>query len=229
MQNTNQVESTLIDTVANFREVSCGNIAPGVLFRSSHPCGDDEAAGRIADIAGRANINCVINLCDTDRALRDYGDTPWYRRLVQRVHVTGLGIHDMVFPGDDFDRKFSRGLRFMLALPGPYLIHCYAGVDRTGFACAVLEAFMGATITEIIDDYLLSFKSQWHSAIVEPTGDTKSRAAVIIRQLTKMNEGEALTNASLQSAAERYMQKRLKLNDFEIEKLRATLSCSDMQ
>jgi protein tyrosine/serine phosphatase len=44
----------------------------------------------------------------------------------------------------------------MLNRPGPYLIHCYAGVDRTGFMAIVLEALMGASLHDIIDDYLKS-------------------------------------------------------------------------
>jgi hypothetical protein len=53
--------------------------------------------------------------------------------------------------------QIKKGVQFMLNRPGPYLIHCYAGVDRIGFAAIVLEALMGASLHEIIDDYLKSF------------------------------------------------------------------------
>ncbi|WP_369819228.1 SH3 domain-containing protein [Thermoanaerobacter sp. YS13] len=58
---------------------------------------------------------------------------------------------------DDFKVKLVKGLEFMAENKGPYLIHCTEGKDRTGIVAALLEALMGASKDEIVDDYMQSF------------------------------------------------------------------------
>ena len=48
-------------------------------------------------------------------------------------------------------------LQFMISHRGPYLIHCFAGIDRTGFVLALLEVLMGASLKEITNNYLSAF------------------------------------------------------------------------
>ena len=67
-----------------------------------------------------------------------------------------------------FQKKLKRGLQFIINTEGPWLIHCHAGVDRTGFVSIVLEALMGATLDEIINDYLQSFNSMYNSIALTP-------------------------------------------------------------
>jgi protein tyrosine/serine phosphatase len=43
-------------------------------------------------------------------------------------------------------KKLKAALQFMITHKGPYFIHCFAGVDRTGFVIALMEAFMGANL-----------------------------------------------------------------------------------
>jgi len=47
------------------------------------------------------------------------------------------------------EKKLKVALRFIIMNEGPYLIHCFAGVDRTGFVSALLEALMGASLNDI--------------------------------------------------------------------------------
>jgi protein tyrosine/serine phosphatase len=60
------------------------------------------------------------------------------------------------------------------------IIHCHAGVERTGFVCIVLEAFMGATLNEIINDYLQSFNSIYNSGIY---GELNKSDSIVVMQL----------------------------------------------
>ena len=42
---------------------------------------------------------------------------------------------------------------------GPIYIHCLEGKDRTGFVCFVIEALMGATYEEMLNDYMTTYQN----------------------------------------------------------------------
>jgi hypothetical protein len=83
---------------------------------------------------------------------------PWYKKLFDSGNVLALNI-SMSFNIADrkFCGKLKDGLEFMSDREPPYLIHCEAGIDRTGFFAIILEAFMGAEFDDIAKDYMLSF------------------------------------------------------------------------
>ena len=206
---------------ANFREIRMGNIAPGTLFRSSHPIKDNKQEAAISMMAGRARIAAVLNLCDTNSALSSKAFfAPWYNALFTNGRIIGLGM-DYSVTSDRFKNKFKDALRFILKTDGPYLIHCHAGVDRTGFICMVLEAFMGAKLDDVIDDYLLSFNSIFESSIYE---SQKADSQVAIKILSVMSDSIAITDKNLQQVAEIYLQKKIGLSAVEIELLKNKLS-----
>jgi protein tyrosine phosphatase len=113
------------------------------------------------------------------------------------------------------------GIKFMLDHDGPYLIHCFAGFDRTGFVSMVLEALMGATITEITDDYLLSYGSWFSSAI---KGGNDNGEQVVLEQLQMMNMGQPVTDENLQAEVKRYLIQKVGLTAAEIEALKNKLT-----
>jgi hypothetical protein len=78
----------------------------------------------------------------------------------------------------------------MLAHDGPYLIHCHAGIDRVGFVCAVLEALIGGTPSEIVADYTRSYFVGAESDVYQ--GDFKGARAVIFEQLALVNMAKCL-------------------------------------
>ena len=61
------------------------------------------------------------------------------------------------FYSEDFAASVAQGLAFLAQNEAPYCIHCTEGKDRAGFVAMLLEALMGATLDEIIDDYMRSF------------------------------------------------------------------------
>ena len=61
------------------------------------------------------------------------------------------------FTSDAFKAGLAEGYRYMAANEGPYLIHCLEGKDRTGMAIAILELFAGATLDEMLDDYMVTY------------------------------------------------------------------------
>ncbi|GHV86447.1 hypothetical protein AGMMS50230_20550 [Spirochaetia bacterium] len=209
------------DEATNFREIKAGNIACGILYRSSHPLAGGDIGNAIDRFAKKADIKCVLNLDDGDAVLEAKAkDVPWYKKLVTEKYVIGLNM-DMNIPSDFFNKKLKTGLQFMLTRDGPYLIHCYAGVDRTGFFSAVLEGLMGANLKEICNDYLASFRNGFTSAY----GNIENvyRKPQILYQLDKMNNGIAVTDGNIQSAVERYLLVDVGISEDEISKLKNIL------
>jgi protein tyrosine/serine phosphatase len=195
----------------NFREICVGNIAPDTLYRSSHPIQDNRQKMVISMLAAKYHIAAVINLSDTFYEVkRTAVFAPWYNSLFTNNRIIALGM-DFSVTGYNFHRKLKKALQFIITTDGPWLIHCHAGVDRTGFFSMVLEALMGATINEIADDYLLSF-----SSIFEPN--------VVMRLLSVMGGPLVISNQNLQSIAGQYLRDKIGLSGEEVDLLKKKLA-----
>ena len=206
----------------NFREIRMGNIAPNTLYRSSHPIKDDRQEKVISLLASSARIASVINLTDFDSEMkRKAFFAPWYNQILKNNRVIALGM-DFSLTGEYFQKKLKIGLQFIINTEGPWLIHCHAGVDRTGFVSIVLESLMGATLDEIINDYLLSFNSMYNSSIY---GEVNKRDSIVVMQLlSAMGNYMPVTDQNLRAIAENYLLKTIKLSVAEIELLKRKLA-----
>jgi hypothetical protein len=207
--------------MTNFRAVKMGGIAEGVLYRSEHPAyfGDEDRA--VVKLAKAARINCVVNLHDTSSSLKLVAEgSPWYAGLVGRRAADAFNL-TFDFDSDDFKKKLRKALLFMLAHDGPYLVHCYAGVDRTGIVCAILEALMGASPEEIAADYARSFYNGADSAMY--TGDPKDAGRQILSQLDAAFGADAHNCADLATRAERCLKEKLRMTDAQVSVLKARL------
>jgi hypothetical protein len=220
-----EIEKMIIHvrTSANFREIRMGGIGSGILYRSSHPIGDAREDLAITKLAVKARIAAILNLTDTDREIRRKAVlAPWYRKILDAGGVIGLGMN---FDGTSrqFCVQLRKGIQFMLNHPGPYLIHCYAGVDRTGFVAIVLEALMGATIEEIIEDYLKSFLDD---EFIAPRDSPRYKldSVAVHEILAKMNNGKMVTEKNLREAAEIYLLTKVALTMTELELLKERLA-----
>ena len=207
--------------LVNFREICSGSIAPGMLYRSSHPIKDNKQEKIISMLANKARIAAVINLCDFNSGIYSKAFfAPWYNRLLKNRLVIALGM-DFSVTSNSFKRKLKKALKFIINTKGPWLIHCHAGIYRTGFVCMVLESFMGAALDEVINDYLLSFNSIFESSIYA-TQKADSQAAM--RILSVMSESMTINEQNLKQIAETYLQKTIGLSVKEIELLKNKLS-----
>jgi hypothetical protein len=177
---------------------------------------DGEQDSAVALRAQEARIACVLNLHDTQQTLSGI-NAPWYVRLVQAERVVAMEM-SFDYCGGDFCQKLARGLRFMIAHHGPYLIHCHAGVDRTGFVSAVLEALMGASVLEIETDYLRSFEEEIIAYFRESGFHPTS-----FEQLTRMNSGTPVTDETARQAAETFLMGAVGLSPAEVAALRERL------
>jgi len=192
------------------------------LYRSSSPIkGGDEKKAK-ETLAVNAGIKCVINLDDDISTIEKLSEAvPWYHNLVMQKNVICLPM-GFTIPGVAFnEKKLKIALQFMIAHEGPYLIHCFAGVDRTGFVAALLEALMGASLKEICGDYLSAFPSD-HS--VSSRMENYRKMKNFLTQLKKMSHGKNITRINIQMVAEDYLINDVRLSQEEIIKLKNILS-----
>lgn len=61
-----------------------------------------------------------------------------------------------------FKEQLINGLTAMSQHDGPYLVHCVEGKDRTGYVMMVIEALLGASYEEIIEDYMLTYDNYYN-------------------------------------------------------------------
>ena len=173
-------------------------------------------------LAIKARIKCVINLDDDSSVINNLSkDVPWYNILVKEGNVICLHM-TYTIPGiKSNERKLKTALQFMISHKGPYLIHCFAGVDRTGFVSALLEALMGASLEEICKSYLAAF--HFDKGILSRI-ERYSKMKIFLEQLKTMLHGANITKVKIQSAVEQYLLEDIGLSCIEITLLTERLS-----
>ena len=140
---------------ANFRMVSVSGIGEGKLYRSSSPVSTWGNRNAIADSAARtAGVRTFINLADTDSSMKEHEGFAGSYYSTQKIIALGLG---MKYRSSNFREGLARGIREMAESEAPFLIHCSLGKDRAGYVCALIECLTGASLQEVITDYLVSF------------------------------------------------------------------------
>jgi protein tyrosine/serine phosphatase len=215
--------------ITNFREVCMGNISSGLLFRGSHPFyyKDTETRNAYDKLVSDTKIKCVINLADNQSRLETTANSvPWYHELLKNDHIIVLDIYftfnfNNKFENEIFKYKLKQCFLFMIEHNGPYLIHCNAGADRTGFVIAIIEGLLGAGTDEILYDYLLSYGKDFAD---EKTKENKTAGKVILRQLDAITNGKLNDKNNLQSNIEGYFLKEIGLSKKELELLKEKLT-----
>ena len=210
------------EAYANFREVATTGMGDHVLYRSSSPINPKSNRNKEADAACKEHgIKTILNMTDSDKTMRAYEgfDSTYY----STCHILCLNMV-MDYKSDSFRKSLADGFAFIAGQEGPYLIHCAEGKDRTGFACAVLEALMGANEDEIVQDYMTSFENYFG---VKPGSEMYDSIvnANIKKILANAFELDTLEGADLPAEAEKYV-KGLGLADETIRNLKKNLAAS---
>lgn len=211
-----------MESSSNFREIVMGEIFPGILYRSSHPICDKEQVKDIVLAANNAKIKTIINFSDNNRSLKSkiiY--SPWYKRIFDENGVIALGIN-MKF--DIMEKNFLKKVKdvivFMANHESPYLIHCEAGIDRTGFFSILLGSFVGAKPDEMAKDYMLSFVgNNGYSEVDHKNG------ILFLENLFAKIKGNAIEpDDDLQSLIIKYLTKKARINEDVLEALENKLT-----
>jgi predicted protein tyrosine phosphatase len=207
----------------NFREVFTAEIASKRLYRSSHPAILSETDFIMAKLAEEAQIASVLNLVDNEMELAIKADrVPWYHCLFKRGCIIAL---DMGFDclSDWFSVKLKIGFKFMLEHSAPYLIHCFQGIDRTGFMIMLLEMLMGADKDEMVNDYMMSFLCQ--AGFENGSERYQNEKNNFCRVLQKIyNIGKISKADDFAKSAKNYLLQKIGLTLDEINLLKLTLS-----
>jgi protein tyrosine/serine phosphatase len=209
---------------SNFREIRMGKISPKTLYRSNHPICNRKQVPDIILAANYAKINTIINLSDNIQTLiSKVAFCPWYKKIYESNSVITLNI-DMQFQitNQRFKEKIKWGIQFMIEHDPPYLIHCEAGIDRTGFLSIVLESFMGAKFDDIVKDYMLSYVD-----INEYSANDYKNGSMFVRNMFSKIKGSLINSyEDLQYLSKKYLVEKIGLNANQIELLENRLGGS---
>ena len=202
------------EVFANFRAVNVGNLKENIVYRSSSPCDNQINRASVVDkLCQKADIQYVINLADSKADIESYinredFNSPWYAELYKNDQVCALDMEINVST-DQLFRKLAEGFTQMAHHEGPYLIHCLEGKDRTGFVCMLLEALTGASVDEITQDYMVTYKN-YYSITEDTEADlySKIRSRNIDKMITFITDGESVDPAKPDQLSE-YAEKFL--------------------
>lgn len=165
---------------ANARAVLVGNIASGVLHRSSTPfVNTTYRAYYVSDYLESQQVKTVLNLADTEEKMLSYEMPPFSRALWEGGHVILCPLKADPTAAD-FNNRLIEALKELPTRPAPYVVHCMEGKDRTGYVCALLEGLCGATYEEIVADYLVTYDNYYG---VNMTNSPETCAALVTLKL----------------------------------------------
>ncbi len=215
------------EVFANFRTLTAGNISPYNMFRSCSPYHDYHGRSKYASKLMEQNgIVDVINFWDNEDDFYDNISKKKYSYYFS-LHESGT-VHlldtDIIMGDASFKSAIASGMKVLADNEGPYLVHCRAGKDRTGFFCALLEAFMGASRQEILDDYMLTYYNffQYGDNIItqDDYDNIKSNTIdPIFREITGYSDVSSLSDNVLYTSAVSYL-KSIGLNDTDLANIR---------
>ena len=146
---------------ANFREITAGNVKPGMLYRGASPI--DNRRKRASTVDGlllKNGIEYNIDLADKGATGSNFVVGPYFQSLLDTDKVVFLGMA-AAYKSDDFSMRMKTMFESILNNEGPYYIHCLEGKDRTGFVCMVIEALLGADYDELVDDYFITYHNYY--------------------------------------------------------------------
>ena len=230
VRTNNRTDYSSDAVYANFRMVNQGSIADGILYRSSSPVNEEINRASYADtLAAAAGIHTFINLADSEISLEEHFNagtfaSPYYLSVYEDGGVILLNMA-IDFKDDDFRAKLAVGLNFMADQDGPYLVHCNEGKDRAGFTIAVLQALMGASVDEIVEDYMVTYENyygvQHNTSKYDKIAEGNIKES--LRSICGMESGASLDNVDLAAATETYLTS-IGMDQLQIQKLKTKLS-----
>ena len=134
----------------------------------------------------------------------------YYKKLYDEGNVIVLAM-PVNFSSAEFAAGIVNGLTFLSAKEAPYLVHCTEGKDRAGFASMLIEALMGASMDEIIADYMMSYDNYYGVDAQEETEKynmiVEKNAIEMLKVIAGVDSAEALASADLAKGAENYLLK----------------------
>ena len=204
---------------ANFRMVTTTGMGANKLYRASSPVNPSIGRNTYADNAAQASgVKSFINLADSAESAAKYAGYADSYYSKQNILFLNLGV--------DFTTELNRkgvaeAMTFLATAPTPVLVHCNEGQDRAGFMSALLECLMGATLDEVIQDYMVTFYNYY--GVKAGTDQYTKLSNNIIKNLKTAFNVEDLAKVDLTKEAEEYL-KELGVSAADIAAVKKNLS-----
>lgn len=143
-------------------------VRAGVLYRSDAPQPHDPRSARevglpataawppatVVDLRSHAETTPPHPMADiADVRQVPLGESPTPARVADAVGQEGPARAYRLL-ADEAGNALADVLRLVAGAPGPVLVHCVAGTDRTGLAIGVLLAALGVPRATIVEDHL---------------------------------------------------------------------------
>lgn len=166
---------------ANFRVLNGGSIKENLVYRSASPCDNQHNRASYANsLIAEYGIKFAINLSDNETKYLGYKEKDdfvsyYYDDLYKENNVLFLALNAN-YHAQGFAKAVSGALYKMTKSPGPTIIHCVEGKDRTGFLCALVLALAKASASEIIDDYMITYYNYYS---ITKDSDPKKYEAIL--------------------------------------------------
>ena len=151
---------------SNFRALSGGKLKSNFLYRGASPLDNSRARAAITNsLLEKANIQCVIDLADTQSEIDEYiaseNFSSFYTKTLYEKGRIALLSMSSDYDSDSYKAGVAKGVRHLLKYSGPAYIHCMEGKDRTGFVCLCIEGLAGANYEEMRDDYMTTYANYY--------------------------------------------------------------------
>ena len=203
-----------------------------MLYRSASPCDNQHNRAPYVDsLIAQAGVQYIVDLADNEEKIAGYlakedFASPYFLSLYENGKVIPLALN-MNYGSDEFKEKVVRGLCAMAEHDGPYLVHCTEGKDRTGFFCALLEAFAGATYDEIAADYMMTYDNYYGiTKESDPKKYDTIQKSLLVPMLQSIAGAETdVENADLAACAETYLLDA-GMTQAQLDALRAQLTAA---
>ena len=125
------------------------------FYRGSSPIDNKFKRNTLADAAlAEIGINVSINLADSKAKAESLTNFPETYYSKTSILFNEMGVD---YRQESFRNGLKLGYKYIADNEGVYYVHCALGKDRTGIFCAILEALMGASAEEVIEDYMSTF------------------------------------------------------------------------
>ena len=219
---------------ANFRELSGGNLKPGMFYRGASPVNNEHNRAAYANaLIANAGVQTDLDLADSNDKITSFLeedakagiDVSHFESLHRAGNVVAIDLNS-AYQSEKYGQKLAEGLVELMQHSGPVYIHCTAGKDRTGFVCMLLEALAGASYQQIADDYMITYDNYYHiNAANEPEKFNtikEQRLNSMFRYITGMEKDADLASADPSAGARNYL-KTAGMSDEQIDQLTAYL------
>ncbi|MBR7082269.1 MAG: tyrosine-protein phosphatase [Oscillospiraceae bacterium] len=203
---------------ANFRMITTSGVGAGKLYRASSPVNPSIGRNTYADAAAAANgVKSFVNLADSETSIAKYEgyDDTYYSK--QNLLLLDLGVD---FTSDVNRAGVAEAMKFLTTAETPVLIHCNEGQDRAGFMSALIECLMGASIEEVMQDYMVTFYNYY--GVTAGTDQYTQISNNVVKNLKTTFGIDNLEGADLAAEAEEYLIE-LGVSKEDIEAVRKNL------